>query len=532
MANKSLFKGRKGRKVAPANTTNKAGGAAYKLPSDAALAQMAATCTFAQTYYTSAEEQLDVMLKLAKQVNPEFVAKTAIFARERGFMKDAPALLTAVLAAGGDEGLRLFKKIFHRVIDNGRMLRTFCQILRSGVTGRKSFGTAIKREIQKWLDSKSAHYIFRASVGNDPSMADIIKMVHPKAEGEKEALYGYLIGKHVGITKLPPLVAQFEEFKGMKSGEYKGIVQVPEVPFQMLDSLGLTTEEWKQVFVTGGWHFTRMNINTAARHGVLNDDVMISLIAKKLRDPEQVRKSRVFPYQLLMASIASDAPARIKKALNDAMEIATENTPELPAGVAVCVDTSGSMGMSITGDRDYGHTGFGPSASSSMRCVDVAGLIAAVMVRKNPDTCVVPFDTRVHMVKFDPSDTIMTNAKKFSRNGGGTNCACAIKYLNDHKVKVPVVVMVSDYEAWAERGYMPYSRGTGMAQEWATYKSRVPNAKLIAINLVSGVHTQVQNSDDVYNIGGFSDQIFTLIADWVSGYDADHWVQTIMKIDL
>lgn len=532
MANKALFKGRRGKRTAPATTVNKAGGAAYKLASDAALAQMAATCTFAKTYYTSAEEQLKAMLQLAQKVNPEFVAKTAIFARERGFMKDAPALLMAVLAASGDEGVRIFKKTFNRVIDNGRMLRTFCQILRSGVTGRKSFGSAIKREIQKWLDSKSAHYIFRASVGNDPSMADIIKMVHPKVDGEKAALFGYLLDKKVEVSALPPLVEQFEAFKAMKSGKTSRKIPVPEVPFQMLDSLGLTPAEWKQVFQSGGWHFVRMNINTAERHGVLKDAKMVDMIAEKLRDAEQIRKSRVFPYQLLMAYKASNAPTKIKRALHDAMEVATENTPELPNGVAVCVDTSGSMDSPITGYRDTGTYGFGPSASSSVRCVDVAGLIAAVMVRKNSDTIVVPFDTSVHSVKFDPFDTIMTNAKKFARNGGGTNCACAIKHLNDKKVKVPVVVMVSDYEAWAERGYFARSYGTGMAQEWAAYKARVPGAKLVAINLVAGRTTQVQNDNDVYNIGGFSDQIFTLIADWVSGYDSDHWVQTIMKIDL
>jgi len=539
MANKSLFKGRRGTKAAPANTTNKAGGVAYNMPTDHALAQMAATCTFGDTYYTKADEQLSTMLELAQKVHPEFVAKTAIFARERGFMKDAPALLLAVLAASGDEGLRMFKKIFHRVIDNGRMLRTFVQIVRSGITGRRSFGSAIKREIQNWLGSKPVDMIFRWSVGNDPSMADIIKMVHPKAEGERAALYGYLVGKwrsKMEFDAVPQLVRHYEAFKALKleaDDPKNASAELPKVPFQMLDSLPLTTQEWSQMLRNGGWHFTRMNINTAKRHGVLEDPEMVNLIARKLADATQIRQSKVFPYQLLMAYIASDAPPKIKRALHDAMEIATENTPELSKGVAVCVDTSGSMTQPITGyqDTNLQGTGFGPSSNSAMRCVDVAGLIAAVFVRKNPETIVVPFDTQVHSVKFDPFDTIMTNAQKFSRNGGGTNCACAIHALNAQKVTSEVVVMVSDFEAWAERLYM-LRAGTGLAQEWAIYKARVPNAKLVNINLVAGRTTQAENASDVYNISGFSDQIFTLVADWVNGYDTDHWVQTIMKIDL
>ena len=38
-----------------------------------------------------------------------------------------------------------------RVIDNGKMLRTFIQIVRSGAVGRKSLGTRPKRLVQRWL---------------------------------------------------------------------------------------------------------------------------------------------------------------------------------------------------------------------------------------------------------------------------------------------------------------------------------------------------------------------------------------------
>ena len=92
-------------------------------------------------------------------------------------MKDMPALLAAVLAA---RDVRLLERVFDRVIDTPRMLRTFVQIVRSGVTGRKSLGTAPRRAIRRWLETRSDEQLFAASVGNDPSLADIVKMVHPK----------------------------------------------------------------------------------------------------------------------------------------------------------------------------------------------------------------------------------------------------------------------------------------------------------------------------------------------------------------
>ena len=54
----------------------------------------------------------------------------------------------------------------------------------------------------------------RAAVGNDPSLADVIKMVHPKpADAAREALYGWLIGKPHDAAALPEMVQAFEAFK-------------------------------------------------------------------------------------------------------------------------------------------------------------------------------------------------------------------------------------------------------------------------------------------------------------------------------
>jgi 60 kDa SS-A/Ro ribonucleoprotein len=43
------------------------------------------------------------VIKLSQQAEPEFIAKTAIYARERGFMKDMPALLRRRAGGAGCE---------------------------------------------------------------------------------------------------------------------------------------------------------------------------------------------------------------------------------------------------------------------------------------------------------------------------------------------------------------------------------------------------------------------------------------------
>src|SRR4030095_12410438 len=91
--------------------------------------------------------------------------------------KDMPALLCAALSM---KDRALLNVIFPRVIDNPKMLRNFVQLLRSGAVGRESVGTAPKRLVREWLDARDPAAIFKANMGQDPSLADIVKMVHTK----------------------------------------------------------------------------------------------------------------------------------------------------------------------------------------------------------------------------------------------------------------------------------------------------------------------------------------------------------------
>ncbi|MCZ2109148.1 MAG: hypothetical protein LC118_06240 [Dehalococcoidia bacterium] len=215
MANKQLFKSAKPGKTPPAtNTINSAGGVAYQAGPQEALAQYVATGCLGATFYASAEEQLDKILELAAKCSPEFLAKLAIYGRSSAFMKDTPALLVAHLATRGEDGIAAMRVAFPRVIDNPRMLRTFVQILRSGKVGRKSLGSAPKKLIQGWFGARSDAQLFRGSVGNDPSLADVVKMVHPKPSSDaRKGLYAYLIGKPHDVATLDELVQAFEAWK-------------------------------------------------------------------------------------------------------------------------------------------------------------------------------------------------------------------------------------------------------------------------------------------------------------------------------
>ena len=518
MANTTLFKSSRGPLVPRADTFNRAGGKAYALSPKHALAQYAATGCLNATFYASAGEDLDKVIALASQVSPEFLAKTAVYARERGFMKDMPALLCAALSVLDGQ---LCSQVFHRVIDDGKMLKNFVQIVRSGAVGRKSLGSMPKRLVKSWLDSREDAAVFKASVGQAPSLADVIKMAHPKpATKSREALYGYLLGKKHDSALLPDVVRHFEAYKAKERKD------VPDVPFQMLTSLELGQKEWTEIAKNASWQTTRMNLQTFKRHGVFEDEKMVKRVADRLRDRDLVRRARVFPYQLMMAyrAAAADVPARIARALEDAMEHAIVNVPEIEGKVFVLPDVSGSMSSPVTGYRQ--------GSSSAVRCIDVAALVAAAVLRKNPDGEVIPFEQDIVKLHLSPHDTVMTNAGKLAGiGGGGTNCSAPLAELNRRKARADLVIYVSDNESWVD--WRGAGRGTATMAEWTAFKVRNPHAKLVCIDIQPNGHTQAPDRDDVLNVGGFSDAVFDVIAAFAKGGSgAAHWVRTIEGVKL
>lgn len=511
MANQTLFdtlRAALGARLPRADTLNEAGGIAHRRSPEQALAQFAATGVFGNTFYVDAAEQLDEVLALAKELDAPFLAQAAVFAREKGFLKDFPALILALLA---ERDQALFKQVFPRVVDNVKQLRNFVQIMRSGVVGRRSLGTLPRRLVREFLAQRSDATLFRGAVGQKPSLADIIRMVHPRPQSEsRRALFGYLLGREHDRESLPQLVKAYEAFK---AGERTA---VPEVPFQMLDALDIDRETWAGIFRRAGFQFTRMNLNTALRQGVFEVEGMAELIAERLRDREAIGRARVFPYQLLAAATNADAriPAVVRAALQEAMEIAIENVPAIDGRVVVAPDVSGSMHFPVTGYRR--------GASSSVRCVDVAALVAAAFLRMNRETRVLPFEHEVRQLKLRAGDGVLANAAKLARiGGGGTNVSAPLALLNRERAAVDLVVIVSDNESWVDTARMQYhgwgGSPTQTMAEWERLKSRNPQARMVCIDITPSRSVQALEREDILNVGGFSDHVFEVVAAFVSG---------------
>ena len=563
MPNKTLFSSIKSR-LPRANSRNEAGGRAYRLSSKHALAQLAATGCFNGTYYARAGDQLDTLRSLIDQVDDNvFLAKLAVYSRERAFMKDMPAALLAVLSTRDTE---LMHRVFDRVVDNGRVLRTLFQMVRSGQFGRKSLSSSIQRAFRRWLNEASVGKLLSASIGNDPSLRDVLRMARPVPKDDaRRALFGYLTDKEVEKwapateADLPEQVRALTAYRRAETAEAQvEILRNLSVRWDLLADAAKGPEVWKAIAVKMGPQALRMNLNTLMRHEVFgleakaghsfgrmiaevlgvksagNGDDMADCVARRLTDADEIRRSRQFPYQFLAAYLNAgrDVPQKIKAALRQAAEIACGNVPELPGPVVIGLDVSGSMGMSVTGWQGRG-------ATSKMRCVDVAALFAAAVLRRNPDSIVIPFDTRAFEVRVDPGDTILSLSKRLAGyGGGGTNCALPLAVANGNyrDRRLAGCVLVSDNESWVGIGR---HGSTGVMTEWQRFvqnqkrlgSRRWTSPKLICIDLQPYQTTQAPDRDDILNIGGFSDAVFNVVAAFLNE-DEGRFVAEVEAVEL
>ena len=547
MVNKALFgSAPRGERAKPTEDRNEAGGLAYRLDAKQALSRLMVTGCLSDVFYADAEDQLDSFKKLAAEVDCDFLGKVAVYAREQGRMKDAPALACALLSNRGADGNRVLDLVFSRVVGNAKMLRNYVTMIRSGKFGRKSLGAANRRRLRAWFAARSPEALFKQSAG-DPSMRDLLRLIRPASREDKQrsALYDYFLGKPAAekSENLPQLVKDFEAWKDPNNPR---IVDTPDLPLMMLTGVALPKAAkkalWTSLARTMSWWALRMNLATLARNECFEDAEITKLVAARLGNREEVLKSGNYPYQILAAYKAAMSgthrlPNPVLLGLHAALDLSTENMVTLAAKrVVVAVDVSGSMNSPITGKRK--------GSTTNMNCREVAALVAMCAVRRSADCRVVAFGQNLAEIRIDPAVPALTMAEKLGElNLGGTDCSLPFVWLNQEKVDADLVILVSDDQSWIDDRAMPGTHGFQQAcipgspvkaqEGWNEYRSKHQDAKLVCLNLQPYETSQLVPSKNTLCIGGWSDSVFDAVNRFVTGdFKADAFVEEIERVDL
>lgn len=528
--------------IIPANTINNAGGIAYDTGAEHSLAQLIVTSTFNDNSHINADAQVKEFLRLANIVSPLFLAQCAIYGKEKGMMKDSPMMVLAVLSKRDPA---LFSKVFNRLVTYEGNLRTFVQIMRSGVTGRKSLGSLPKKLVNNWLTSRGAERLFRGSLGNDPSLSDVIRMTHPNTtDKELRALFAYLVnGKPYSksnergykLKDLPEVVQQFEAFKEDQSND------LPDIDFRMLSNIKLTDTQWKEIAKNAKWGTLLKNIRNFATHNVFNDPKLVKKIAETIADETVIGKVKAMPHQVLQAydvlsGVATDRfgrtnyvviPKEILEALDIALDATIQNIPDFNCDIIVCPDVSPSMNKPVTGMRK--------GASSTVTAEKAAALVAAAIARKNAGkTYIISFSTIATNIPWTRNDTLSSLTRKIQNSkGGGTECSAPICYAVDNKIKANIIYLLSDNESWVlgNTRHMRPDSATATVKAWREFKKLNPDSKLICHDFTPNGSTQVLDTNDVMNVGGFSESHFDIVQTFIENDKNENpWISAIKAI--
>lgn len=263
----------------------------------------------------------------------------------------------------------------------------------------KPLPNSIKRGI---ADAVTRLYTEYSTLKWDTSKAavrfgDVVALTHPRPPADKAVLFRHLIerrhpdwkdggGQRLGDRDLSvalPMTRARARLEGLDVAARRRLLT--EKPFafrEMLrhagatweyisgwlsDGKGMDAAAWEAVIPQMGYMALLRNLRNFDEAGV--SDEVAARVAVKLEDPEEVARSRQFPFRFLSAYEAAPSD-RWKLTLGQALGYATQNLPELNGSTLIMVDTSGSMRSSVSG-------------KSTRTCVEVAALFGIALTYRN-----------------------------------------------------------------------------------------------------------------------------------------------------
>jgi hypothetical protein len=160
-------------------------------------------------------------------------------------------------------------------------------------------------------------------------------------------------------------------------------------------------------------------------------DEIAATVAARLADPEQVARSRQFPFRFLAAYRAAPS-LRWGHALERALTASLANVPELPGRTLVLVDRSGSMFDTV-------------SAKSGLNRADTAAIFGSALALRNLGRVdLAEFGQTSALVPVKPGESLLRIVDGRFHNLGGTYTAAAVQrwYAGHDRV-----VIVTDEQA-------------------------------------------------------------------------------------
>lgn len=484
---------------------NYEGAQAYSLSPELELYATVVTSALADKFYESTDDRLTRIRSLIKQVSPSFVAKLAVYAREKMYLRSVPLVLTVELAKvhSGDS---LVGKLVSRVVQRADEITELLAYYQFA-NGRKDTKKLAKlsKQIQHGLSeafNKFDEYQFaKYNRDSQVKLRDALFLIHPKAKNKTQSA---LFDKIASNTLAVPETWEVELSEAGKTGKEK-------------------KEVWEKLVLEKKLGYMAMLRNLRNMIEAKVSQKVLGSICTMLADPEQVRKSKQLPFRFLSAyrelkDVVSGSSTMILNALEDAILVSSENIRgyDYNTTVVVACDVSGSMQKTI-------------SERSSVQNYDI-GLILGMLLQSRCKSVISGIFGDTWKVINLPQKSILANADELHRREGevgySTNGHYVLLDLLQRNIQADKIMLFTDCQLWDSH----YGQAGAMQQVWSAYRQKFPEAKLYLFDLAGYGNTPVStNKQNVFFLAGWSDKVFDVLASLEGGSSA---IDEIEKIDL
>ncbi|NLR63915.1 TROVE domain-containing protein [Chitinophaga varians] len=493
-------------------STNHEGAPAYKMTPEMELYTSVVTASLNDQFYEGTSDRLTRICTLMDQNDPAFVARLAVYAREKMYLRSIPMVL-AVEMAKRFNGNALVGKTVARVIQRAdeitEMLAYYT--MANNRTEVKKLNR-LSKQVQKGLALAFNHFdeyqFAKYNRKTAISLRDALFLVHPKAKNEmQQEVFNKIVNNTLSVPYTWETTLSAVGQRSFTSENAKRAA-MQEAWGELINS--------KQL----GYMATMRNLRNMLQADI--SPAYISMVCEHLTNPAAVLKSKQLPFRYLAAyrelqEVPHGLTGQLMQALETAVKTSVEHLKGFDANtrVVIACDVSGSMQFPL-------------SPRSKIKGYDIGLMLGMLLQHKCKNVVTGMFGDTWKTVAL-PGNSILANVDAFYKREGevgySTNGYLVIEDLIKRSYVADKIMLFTDCQLWNSNGG-PYD---AFASNWAHYKTQVaPKAKLYLFDLKGLGTTPVDTrQNDVYLISGWSDKVFDVVEAIENGQTALEHIHSI-----
>jgi hypothetical protein len=471
------------------------------------------------SYYEKSDERLERIKYLISKAEPEFVAKLAVYVREKMYLRSVPVVLITELAKvhNGDNLVSLaIERIVQRP-DEITELLAYYQITNERRDTKKlgRLSKQIQKGLAKCFNKFDAYQFGKYNSDKTVKLRDALFLVHPMPVSDQQQEVFNMIADN----SLPVPYTWETELSATGQIQYASEAE----------KIMAKGAKWEELVLSGklGYMALLRNLRNIVTQST---DAALEEALHHIADAEKVRKSKQLPFRFLSAygelevvkkdiacsdSIKSKAEAAML-AVEKAVIISSENIPVGKGRTLILSDNSGSM---------YGDNG-GKSVVSAMSrrtSADIANLFAVLYWMRDKETLVGLFGDRLIVPDLDRGKSVFHNFsiinEEAKKCGGSTEQGIfdMLEMMISKKLIVDRIVIFSDCQIGPRCNWFDHRsrKKADFDRLFAEYKKINPAVVTYSVDLKGYGNTMFR--DGLMTIGGWSEKIFDMMVSLENG---------------